>query len=188
MKQGEKTKRYILEQSNTLFYKNGYAHTSFTDIMHATGLSKGNITYHFKNKRAILEGIIAQRMEEIAVLFEEWESKTKEPIKRLDFFCNMIIKQEENIASFGCPMGTLTAEFSKNEPELYILTIPMFTAYRRWLSKQFKELNFEASDEKAMSFLSRVQGVAMVAHAFQDKEFLHHEMQKVKSELKEIAR
>ncbi|WP_415398527.1 TetR/AcrR family transcriptional regulator [Sulfurimonas sp. CS5] len=48
----------MLDAYNELFYKNGYASTSFSDIENITGLSKGNITYHFKNKQSILEGII----------------------------------------------------------------------------------------------------------------------------------
>ena len=185
MKQGEKTKRHILEQSDKLFYEHGYAHSSFTDIMNATGLSKGNITYHFKNKRAILEGIVAQRMSEIEASFKAWEEKANTPTERLALFCDMIVEQQGAIESFGCPMGTLTAEFSKNEPELYALTLPMFNAYRAWLGEQFKELGFKAYDEEAMSLLGRVQGIAMVTHAFKDSDFFRREMERVKEEIKQ---
>ena len=185
MKQGEKTKRHILEQSDKLFYEHGYAHSSFTDIMNATGLSKGNITYHFKNKRAILEGIVAQRMSEIEASFKTWEEKANTPTERLALFCEMIVEQQGAIESFGCPMGTLTAEFSKNEPELYTLTLPMFNAYRAWLGEQFRELGFKSYDEEAMSLLGRVQGVAMVTHAFKDSDFFRREMERVKEEIKQ---
>jgi len=184
MKQGIKTKRHILEQSDKLFYKNGYAHTSFTDIMHATGLSKGNITYHFKSKRAILEGIVAMRMEQIESNFAKWEAHTNNPLERLMLFCEMIINEQENIVAFGCPMGTLTAEFAKNEPELYTLAQPMFEAYKQWLAKTFDMLGSNASEEEAMSLLGNVQGVAMVAHVFKDKMFLHREIEQIKANLR----
>jgi len=184
MKQGEKTKHYILDESNKLFYMNGYSSSSFSDIVNATGLSKGNITYHFKNKQAILEGIIAKRMVEIEASFKQWEEQGSTPKERLMLFCDMIIAEQENIESFGCPMGTLTAEFSKNQPELYALTLPMFSAYRVWLKEQFEELGFSNAEEEAMSLLSRVQGVAMVTHAFKDKSFLTYEMRKIKDEIK----
>jgi len=185
MKQGEKTKQYILEESNRLFYANGYASTSFTDIMHATGLSKGNITYHFKNKQAILEGIIGMRLGQIESTFKTWEAQSSKPIERLQFFCDMVILEQDNIEAFGCPMGTLTAEFSKNEPTLYAITLPLFESFRTWLGRQFVSLGLEkkAADEHAMSLLSRVQGVAMVSHAFKDKKFLVSEIEKIKEEL-----
>ena len=185
MKQGEKTKRHILEQSDRLFYMHGYASTSFNDIMHATGLSKGNITYHFKNKQAILQGIVSKRMKDIEASFVTWEAQSVDTKERLSLFCEMIISEQVNIEAFGCPMGTLTAEFSKNEPTLYAITLPMFQAYRAWLSEQFSALGLEpkVSDEKAMSLLGRVQGIAMVAHSFKDRHFLVSEIGKIKSEL-----
>lgn len=185
MKQGEKTKQHILEQSNVLFYINGYSSTSFTDIMEATGLSKGNITYHFKNKQAILEGIIAQRLREAECFFKIWEEKSQNPKERLAFFCDMILSEQENIEAYGCPMGTLTAEFSKNEPTLYTITLPLFQSYRAWLAKQFSLLgaNNADADTQAMSLLGRVQGVAMVAHSFKDRYFLVNEIEKIKEEL-----
>ena len=187
MKQGDKTKQHILEQSNRLFYTNGYAHTSFTDIMKATGLSKGNITYHFKNKEAILKGIIVQRLREIERSFKAWEERSQDPKERLLSFCDMIISERENLTSYGCPMGTLTAEFAKNEPTLYTITLPLFQSYRSWLSKQYTLLIADnaKADELAMSLLAKVQGIAMVAHAFGDKAFLVREMQGVKKDLRD---
>jgi len=182
MKQGEKTKFFILDESNKLFYMNGYASTSFSDIVEKTGLSKGNITYHFKNKQIILEGIVAKRMLEIEVTFKGWEEQSAEPKERLLLFCDMVVCRQNDLKKFGCPMGTLTAEFSKNEPELYEITLPMFKLYRTWLKEQFELLGFSSryADEEAMSLVSKVQGIAMVTHAFKDTEFLSREMKKIK--------
>ena len=186
MKQGEKTKQFILDESNKLFYMNGYASTSFSDIVEKTGLSKGNITYHFKNKQIILEGIIAKRKVEIKALFQAWEEQSSKPQERLLLFCDMIVSEKENIESFGCPMGTLTAEFSKNEPELYTITLPMFELYRTWLKEQFSLLEVSNVDDEAMSLLSRVQGVAMLTHAFKDRSFLSREMMKIKKNIEKL--
>lgn len=185
MKQGEKTKLYILEESNQLFYMNGYSSTSFSDIVNATGLSKGNITYHFKNKQMILKGIVEKRMEAIEASFKSWETQSEKPQERLAFFCEMIISEQENIQAFGCPMGTLTAEFSKNEPTLYEITLPMFQAYRQWIVEQFLALGLknQEAEENAMRLLSRVQGVAMVAHAFKDRTFLASEIETIKQDV-----
>ena len=185
MKQGEKTKNYILDESDKLFYKNGYSSTSFSDIVVATGLSKGNITYHFKNKQLILEAIIDRRLDNIKTQFSNWEKKEKNPKDRLLLFFDMIISENQNIIDYGCPMGTLTAEFSKNEAKLYEITIPMFKQYRNWLKQQFELIGFlsDEADIKAMSLLGQVQGIATVTHAFKDKEFLHIEIKKIKKEL-----
>ena len=40
----------ILNESFRLFLKKGYAAVSFSDLVEATGISRGNMFHHFKNK------------------------------------------------------------------------------------------------------------------------------------------
>ena len=53
MTKGERTKQLIIEKAAPLFNKNGYAGTSLSDIMKATGLAKGGVYGNFKNKDEI---------------------------------------------------------------------------------------------------------------------------------------
>lgn len=87
---------------------------------------KGNITYHFKNKKNILEAIIEKRIEHINQLFNKWNQTNTDPLIRLMYFCDMLVFEQENLQHYCCPMGTLTGKFAKNEPELYQITLPMF--------------------------------------------------------------
>lgn len=50
MSKAEKTKKFIIEKSAPIFNTKGYAGTSLTDIMEATGLTKGSIYGNFENK------------------------------------------------------------------------------------------------------------------------------------------
>lgn len=185
MKQGDKTKKLILDTSMELFYHKGYSSTSFGDIVEKTALSKGNITYHFKNKQEILKGIVDNHLQNIDSAIQKWENQTSNPKKRLQLFCQMIIDQSGELEKYGCPLGTLTSEFSKHEPELYKITLPMFQKYRNWIAKEYQNAGIDKkqADEKAMSLLSKVQGVAMVTHVFKDKEFLQKEIDKIKKEI-----
>jgi len=182
MKQGDKTRQYIIKVANELFYHKGYNSTSFANIVEKTGLSKGNITYHFKNKQTILEGIVNKRMTDINNLLQKWDEEISDPSKKLMRFCDMLINEQDNLMNYGCPMGTLTGEFSKNEPELYNITLPMFRCFRDWLVQQYLHLNypFIQADEKAMELLSRVQGISVINHVFKDKECLTREIEKLK--------
>lgn len=63
MKQGEQTQLKIIKSASKLFYRRGFHQTAFSDIVDDTGLSKGNITYHFKSKEAILKGVFDRRLE-----------------------------------------------------------------------------------------------------------------------------
>ncbi|MEP0479738.1 MAG: TetR family transcriptional regulator, partial [Nonlabens sp.] len=50
MRDPEHTKATILKESANLFNAQGYKATSLSDITTATGLTKGAIYKHFKNK------------------------------------------------------------------------------------------------------------------------------------------
>jgi AcrR family transcriptional regulator len=50
---GEETRRHILEVAARAFAENGYAGTSFSDLMAATGLTKGALYFHFPSKDAL---------------------------------------------------------------------------------------------------------------------------------------
>lgn len=182
MKQGEYTKQRITRIANELFYQKGYASTSFSDIQQASKLSKGNITYHFKNKALILQSVVNKRLQDIEAQFDQWQQIMPDPSHRLNRFCDMLLIEQEKLSQFGCPMGTLTGELAKNSPELYPIVIPMFQTFRNWLSGQFESLGFDhiQSDQKAMALLAQVQGIAVMSHVFRDPEFLSVQIDQLK--------
>ena len=53
MNKGQSTREMIIEKSAELFNTRGYAGCSLSDIMAATGLKKGGIYNHFRNKDEI---------------------------------------------------------------------------------------------------------------------------------------
>lgn len=188
MKQGDKTRQEILSAANDLFYHQGYGDTSFSDIVNKTGLSKGNITYHFKNKVSILRAIVDSRITEIDNQFVIWNETIKQPVARLERFYDMLLNEADNLQNFGCPMGTLTGELAKNNPELYEIALPMFIRFREWLTSQFQLLGLtpKKADEQAMEVLVNAQGLSVITHIFKDRIFLEREVKKLKRQLRNL--
>ncbi len=54
-RKSERTRQRIVEAANRLFYHKGYNQTSFSDVVEAAGVPRGNIYYYFKTKDEILE-------------------------------------------------------------------------------------------------------------------------------------
>ena len=50
MSKAEKTRQYIIEKAAPIFNRKGYAGTSLSDLIDATGLTKGSIYGNFENK------------------------------------------------------------------------------------------------------------------------------------------
>ena len=185
MKQSDHTQLKILQAANQLFYHRGYNHTSFSDIVNETGLSKGNITYHFKSKKDLLAGIIRLRLEQIERLVQSWQVELDTPLDRLHGFCDMLLSEQQDLQQYGCPIGTLTSEFAKSDPELYQTTLPMFETFRTFLSDQYQQLGYadQTAQQLAMRLLSRTQGLAMMTHVFRDRDFLVREIAQLKAEI-----
>lgn len=54
------TRQDILDMAQKLFNEYGYNNVATRDVSEALGISKGNLTYHFKKKEDIIEAIVAE--------------------------------------------------------------------------------------------------------------------------------
>jgi TetR/AcrR family transcriptional repressor of nem operon len=174
------TRENIIHTADQLFYRQGYEHTSFTDIANALQISRGNFYFHFKTKDEILAAVIHLRLENTRRLLEQWEREGKTPADRIRSFIHILLMNQAKIKKHGCPVGTLCAELAKLEHSSKTEANKLFSLFRTWLSKQFTLLGHEAdADALAMHLLARSQGVAMLANAFQDEQFVNQEVKQM---------
>ena len=99
----------ILNESFRLFLKKGYAAVSFSDLVEATGISRGNMFHHFKNKEDIFNHAVDRFVFEFltngATDFLELTSST--PLK--DFIDNRVENIGRRMKSFFImTKGTVT--------------------------------------------------------------------------------
>jgi len=66
-----RTKNRILTQSRLLFNQRGFYNTTIADIAAECGMSRGNLTYHYKTKDAILADIADEVAYEVSRFQEE---------------------------------------------------------------------------------------------------------------------
>ncbi|MGB5650311.1 MAG: TetR/AcrR family transcriptional regulator, partial [Sedimenticolaceae bacterium] len=79
-KKSERTRQRIVEAANRLFYHQGYNQTSFSDVVQAANVPRGNIYYYFKTKDEILEAAVNYRTERISQMLEHWNGSYHTPI------------------------------------------------------------------------------------------------------------
>ncbi|MDH3342768.1 MAG: TetR/AcrR family transcriptional regulator [Gammaproteobacteria bacterium] len=178
---GENNRQLIVEAADQLFYTRGYHQTSFRDISDATGIPRGNFYYYFKTKDDILNAVVDSRVEIWGDLLQECEQDSSDPRQRLLCFSNFLTKFEDNIVVNGCPIGTLCSELAKDEDSLQDVSRAVFSLMRKWLAKQFAALKCSNADEKAMDMLARMQGVTVMASAFNDRDFIHRSQVELQS-------
>jgi TetR/AcrR family transcriptional regulator, transcriptional repressor for nem operon len=172
------TRDHIVEAADRLFYHQGYAHTSFSDIADAVQISRGNFYYHFKTKDEILDAVIDARRAHTQAMLDRWERDGATPADRIRSFMHMLIANQAHIQLYGCPVGTLSTELAKLDHASKDEAVKLFALFRTWLGRQFALLGREAdADDLAMHLLARSQGVAALANAFHDDAFIRKEVQ-----------
>ncbi|WP_207479113.1 TetR/AcrR family transcriptional regulator [Arenibaculum pallidiluteum] len=176
----ESTRQEIVKAADRLFYERGFEATSFADIAAAVRLSRGNFYYHFKTKNDILDAVIALRLANTGRMLEAWESATDDPAERIRSFIRILVMNRAKILLYGCPVGSLCNELAKLHHAAKDDATSLFTLFRDWLARQFSALGREAeSDALAMHVLMRSQGVAILATAFGDDDFIDREVEEM---------
>lgn len=171
------TREQIVDAADRLFYRQGYEHTSFSDIAAAVGISRGNFYHHFKSKDDILDAVIETRLNGTRRMLERWELDGNDPAARIRSFIRILIANRADIQRYGCPVGTLCSELAKLGHPARSEANRLFALFRSWLRRQFTLLGRGAdADRLAMHLLARSQGVATLASAFRDEAFIRQEV------------
>lgn len=60
---GDESRRRILDAAEELFAERGFERTSFVDIAERSGISRGSIPWHFKNKDGLVIAVVERAMD-----------------------------------------------------------------------------------------------------------------------------
>ncbi len=171
------TRDDIVEAADDLFYRQGFDHTSFSDIAEVVRISRGNFYYHFKTKDEILDAVIEARLAETRAMLDAWERDEETPAGRIRRFIHILIANRADIKRYGCPVGTLSSELAKLNHAARGEANKLFTLFRTWLRRQFTAAGRAAdADALALHLLARSQGVATLANAYRDEKFIKREV------------
>ncbi|NQZ33584.1 MAG: TetR/AcrR family transcriptional regulator [Oceanospirillaceae bacterium] len=182
------TREQIIVAADVLFYQQGFDHTSFANIAEAVNISRGNFYYHFKSKDQILSAVISLRRSNTHLMLKEWELSTERPERRLLNFIQILQVNHDKILRYGCPVGTLTTELLKLSHPASNEAKMIFTLFRTWLRRQFSEMGHKSdSDNLAMQLLIQSQGIATLANAFNDAEFLNKQVSQLQQWLDDLS-
>ena len=130
---GAQNRLRIVESAQDLFYFQGFNHTSFTEIAEAAGVPRGNFYYYFKSKDEILRAVVDHRNQGIRDMLNQWSEEHPEPRDRLRCMVQMMIDNRDNLARYGCPLGSLNMELGKTQDELQGKAIEMIDIFLEWI-------------------------------------------------------
>jgi AcrR family transcriptional regulator len=84
---GLSTRNQIIAAARALFAKDGYAATSTEQVLQQTGISRGALYHHFKNKESLFEAVLDDLERELAQAAAKAAAGASDPVAALRAGC-----------------------------------------------------------------------------------------------------
>jgi len=138
---GELTRCNIIEKSLQLFSVKGYFNTSISDILQATGLTKGGLYCHFKSKEDVWRAVYDDAVEIWrSVVFKDVRSIT-DPLERIECTIENVLLNYlgKEVFDGGCFFVNMLVELSGQSDTMGRHILKGFVGFSKlfqaWLSE-----------------------------------------------------
>lgn len=176
MKKGERTRDHILAQSAALFNQHGYAASSMSDLMLATGLKKGGIYNHFASKEQLAFEAFDYAVSLIESRFAAALENKILAMDRLNAIMNVFLEFIRNpVLLGGCPVLNAAIEADDSNEPLRQKTRLILTGWRTRIQgiieKGVALGEFRAGTDSASLatiMLSMLEGAVMMSKVCRD--------------------
>lgn len=186
MSKAQVTREHIIQQAAVVFNQQGYAGTSMSDIMQATGLKKGGIYNHFKSKDELAMAAFDFSVDLVQSHYTEALRGQRHAILRLramvETFCTLMAHTPA--LKGGCPILNTAIESDDTHPVLRLKARQAMDDWRRTLCKIITlgidhQQVAASSDPSAVAtvIISMLEGGLMMTQLYGEPDHLHHAQQ-----------
>ena len=141
--------------------------------------------YYFKTKEELAESVIAgyaAMMQKVAAAVID----LPDPRDRLIGMLEMVSQDEDEIASKGCPMGSLCMEFGKMTSSLGSKAAGLLTRMTDFFEGQLTEIGRKDARELALHMTSVIQGASLLSLAMGQKGIFVAEMIRLQGLIRDL--
>ena len=114
---GGETRRRILEVAAEAFADRGYAGTSLSDVLKASGVTKGGFYFHFPSKEALALATLRHKQEQWAGLVMAAVLRRPRAVEQLEAMVDALCDQHEHDPACRA-ISRLCTELGDGHPEL----------------------------------------------------------------------
>jgi TetR/AcrR family transcriptional repressor of nem operon len=155
------TKVKILEVASRFTQERGFGGFSYLDLAAEIGIKAASIHYYFKCKDDLAIALVEYTHEQHSKGFHSIQESVDQPTERLEaiiaHFQNYVVEDK------FCLCGMLVAELNSVSETVNKRLDAYFVYFQSWLAKQFVEIGNKDADEKALAFLSTLEGALLLA-------------------------
>ena len=178
---GNQTRRNIVEESLQLFSVKGYFNTSISDILKATGLTKGGLYGHFASKEDIWFAVYEEAVRIWKDIVFAGIRSNSDPVQRIELFIENDINNYlgANVFEGGCFFLNMLVELSGQSDSMshHILGgfVRLSELLHSWLEEASKKDILKDSldlDEVANFIVISLNGAAAMYTSSRDESIL----------------
>jgi TetR/AcrR family transcriptional repressor of nem operon len=156
---GEKTRGKILEESARVFVSKGFWATSISDILKASGVTKGNLYFHFSGKEELAMAVLAKEREDFMAFLDQALSSGTPGEALNNFFEQAYAKHQKTNFIGGCIFGNTALEASETSPLFAGLVTDVFSD---WTAKIEGKIAQAQHHQEIRSDLSSAELATMI--------------------------
>ncbi|WP_299139417.1 TetR/AcrR family transcriptional regulator [uncultured Tateyamaria sp.] len=160
------TRTRILDLAEDLTQTKGFNNFSYLDLAAAIGVKNSSIHYHFKAKKDLALALVERLRDAHNEAFKSFEHVYVTPQERIGALINHFKCYIQN--NKICMCGMLAAEFETVSPEVRKALSLYFRDLRTWLADQFAQMDDPNPKDRALQFLSGLEGATLLARLESD--------------------
>jgi len=166
-RQGAGKRERLVAAARRMVYEQGIEKASLADIAVAADVPPGNVYYYFKTKDALVAAVIASYRRSYQQLNAELEQQ-EGPSARLKALVRALTAWRDQLASYGCPIGSLSSELDKREDSLRSEAGTILADLIDWAEVQFRAMGRDDAHELAVALIAAYEGIALLGATLRD--------------------
>jgi AcrR family transcriptional regulator len=154
-----------------VLYEHGVEKSTLADIAAAAGVPLGNVYYYFKSKDALVSAVIESYRHSYGELSATLDQQDG-PAGRLKALVLALTSRQDQLASHGCPVGSLSSELDKREDALRDEAGTILAGLIDYAEVQFRAMGREDAHELAVALIAAYEGIALLAATLRDSSLI----------------
>jgi AcrR family transcriptional regulator len=176
----------LVAGARQVIYRQGVETTTIADIARAADVPVGNVYYYFKTKDELVAAAIDGHAQDVHAVLRSLE-RHRTPQARLKALVRELMSQREQVADYGCPLGSLCSELDKRADGLDRSCSDLLRLPVDWAEQQFRTMGRRDARDLAVALIAAYQGIALLTNTFRDPELMTREGRRLERWIDSLA-
>jgi TetR/AcrR family transcriptional repressor of nem operon len=176
----------LIAAAQRMLYQHGAEKTTLAEIAAEAGVPLGNVYYYFKTKDALVSAVLdslGQTYDTMSARLDQHAT----PADRLKALVSGWVGRRDQLASYGCPIGSLSSELDKRDDALRAQAATVLSKLIVWAEAQFQAMGRPDARELGVALVAAYQGIALVANTLRDPGLVAGEGARLERWIDELA-